>query len=176
MLNFAPMSDETTAGKMFNLSDGQFCHVLPDRLVIYPKIQIVKMPEPKDGPNIGMLIMYALLTLIPGALTVVFFIVGFYPLAVMTLLTTIAASVAFRRGTRYSATNVLLRDSILDVQYKKVNYGFNYFEVRYKGADQREYLRRLTIYDSDQVAAQAVQLMLEEGLIKPESLLKDMKN
>lgn len=155
---------------MFNLNDGQFCHVLPDRLVIYPKMQILEMPQPRDGANVALQILYGSLSVIPGAMTVVFFIVGFYPLAAMTLLTSMAATVAFMRGNKYSATNCIMRDSIVDMKYRRVNFGFDYFEVRYRGKNQKEYLRRISIYDSDEIAAKAVNLMISEGLLKPEEL------
>jgi len=160
------MSGEESKTNYFNLADGQFCHLLPDKIVITPKLTIVELPRQKDGPSAGALILFSILGLGAAVLTVCFFWVGFYPLAVMTLIASVASVIAFMRSGKFSATNLIPRDAITSVTYHRVNYGYDYFLVRYTGTGGRSYLRRLTVYDSAEIAEKAVRLMKAEGLLK----------
>lgn len=161
--------EDAPKNNYFTMSDGQFCHVLNDRIVITPKLTIIDMPEPFDGPALGSQILFGGIAVVGFALTVCFFIVGFYPLAVMTMLAGISSAIAFMRGSKYSATNIIKRASIIGVEYKVVNYGYDYFLVHYTDQEKPEsgltFKRRIAIYDSAEIIAQAVALMKAEGLL-----------
>ena len=159
------MDEQVLPKNYFNLSDGKYCFVLPDRIIITPKLSNTTWPEPKEGPDTGSQILFGIIGTVCAVLSVLFFYVGFYPLAVMTTLACAGGFVSFYRGTKFSATPCIYRNTIEHCSYHKVNFAYDYFLLRYKSASGKIYLKRITVYDSAEIAAKAVSLFQAEGLL-----------
>lgn len=160
------MAEQELPKNYFNLPDGRYCFVLPDRIAVTSKLATTEWPEPKEGMDVGSLILFGIISAVTLVLSVLFFYVGFHPLAVMTSLACIFSGVAFYRSTKYSATPAVYRDSITACTYHKVNFGYDYFLVTYTTKSGKSLIRRFPVYDSAEIAAKAIALFQAEGLLK----------
>lgn len=149
----------------FNLPDGRYCFVLEDRIAVVSKLATTEWPEPTEGPDMGSLILFGIISAVTLVLSVLFFIVGFYPLAAMTTLACIVSGGAFLRSLKYSASPAVYRNTIIACTYHKVNFGYDYFLVTYTTKSGKSLIRRFPIYDSAEIAAKAIALFQAEGLL-----------
>lgn len=149
----------------FVLADGNYCHFLEDRLVIGRCDLPERLPEPVNKVNylvLGLQIVAIIVLSFFLVMTVIamYFIVTF-TLACLLLVGT----VTFFRSVKYSNTLAIMRDDIISVQYHKRSFGYDFFTVIYSG-EGKAWVRRLTIYDSQQSLDQALRVMKEEGYLK----------
>jgi hypothetical protein len=149
----------------FVLSDGQYCHVMPEGLIIAKK----KIPDPRPVQNDKPDYLSATF-LIVGALILAGFIVAcamidfFVVIFMLSLLELLILGSLFRM-LGYSQTNFIPRADITGVDYKKRNFGYDYFVVHYAGKNGKDRKRRLVIYDSQDCLNQALKVMKSEGLL-----------
>ncbi|HEU4717506.1 MAG TPA: hypothetical protein VFU15_06725 [Bacteroidia bacterium] len=150
----------------FILSDGQYCHILGDKLIIAKKEIPEKLPASSDSPDMvsvaletgGMLILAFLLymTILASAFTLSALISGLFLLLAFSLV----------RQFSFSNAKVILRANILGVEYHRRAIGYDYFIVIYSGEKGKLCRRRMAIYDSSQCLEQALISMKSEGLLK----------
>lgn len=159
------MDTEKPSLKYFPMADGLYCHVLPDRLLINRSKEVRKEPEQKDGPNMLMIALLMLLGIAAMFFFANFVLTQFYPMAFAVLAVVVAIVFGLRNQMRYSATDLIPRDKILKTTFHRKSIGYDYFVVHYRGANGKIYLRKINIYDSQEVNKQALELFYTEELI-----------
>lgn len=158
-------SEEKPSLNYFPMADGLYCHVLPDRLLINRAKEVRKEPEQKDGPNMIMIGVLMVLGIIAMFFFVNFILTQFYPMAFAVLAVVVAVTFGLRSQMRYSATDLIPRDKILKTTFNRKSIGYDYFLVHYRGVNGKIYLRKINIYDSQEVTKQALELFYHEELI-----------
>lgn len=150
----------------FVLSDGQYCHVLEDRLYVGKRDLPKELPPPENKLDAVSIILFGLGLLIMLFFAVTTIITKYYVVTFTTSALGITLAVAFFRAMKFTATKTIYRGDILGVEYHKRAMGYDYFIVHYAGKDKKAWKRRLTIYDSQQCLEQALQVMKNAGILQ----------
>jgi hypothetical protein len=149
----------------FVLSDGQYCHVLEDRLVIGKRELPATMPAAKNKLD------YVQLALIIGGLCLLSFffvmtlITQYYVITFTLLMLITVLFFSLLRTASFTSTPIIMKDDIVGVDYHKRSFGYDFFIVRYSGEGGKLWKRRLVIYDSAESLAQALKVMHEAKLL-----------
>jgi len=150
----------------FVLSDGRYCHVLQEGLIVSKKLIPEDRPIQKDGPDVLSLGFLITGIAIATFFMVMCFITGFYVVDVMLGTLNLLMIYSFIRALGFSQTELIPRTSVLDVKYTKRNFAYDYFVVHYTGKSGNACKRRFIIYDSQECLDQALSVMKTEGLMK----------
>lgn len=150
----------------FVLSDGRYCHVLKEALIVSKKEIPEERPVQKDGPD-----KLSLGFLVVGISIATFFLVmcwitGFYVVVLMLATLILLMGFSLFRAIGFSQTEFIPRTSITDVKYTKRNFAYDYFIFHYKAKNGQDCKRRFIIYDSQDCLDQALRVLQEEGLLK----------
>lgn len=150
----------------FLLSDGQYCHMLEDRLVIGKRDIPDPLPKPQNKLDTVLLLLGIL-----GLGLLLFFtvmtILTHYYMVTLTLVVLMALIfVSLLRTAGYTTTKTIFKNDILNVEYHKRAFGYDFFIIRYSGEKGKLWKRRLAIYDSQISVDQAIAVMKEQGLLK----------
>lgn len=149
----------------FVLSDGQYCHVLKEGLIVSKKKAPQQLPEQKDTPDYTSLGLLGAGIIILTFLSGMCAVTGMYLVVVLLGALDIFAIMVFIRMIGFSQTEFIPRNDIQAVNYVKRNFGFDWFIIHYTGKDGKHHKRRLMLYDSKEAITQAVNVMQAEGFL-----------
>jgi hypothetical protein len=150
----------------FVLSDGQYCHVLEDRLYIGKRQLPSSLPPPNNRLDYFLLALQVLGVCVLGFFTVMTVITSYYVVTFTLGALLILLGLSLIRSTGFTATPVIMREDVVGVDFKKRSFGYDVFIVNYSGPEGKLWKRRLIIYDSAACVKQAVDVMQEAGLLK----------
>ncbi|HTF04081.1 MAG TPA: hypothetical protein VK826_08645 [Bacteroidia bacterium] len=150
----------------FVLSDGMYCHVLPEGFIVSKKNLPEERPVQKDSPD-----AMAILFLSAGIAIATFFIAmcvitGFYVVVAMLGALDLLMIYSLWRTIGYSHTNFIPRADIVGLKYNRRSFGYDSFIVYYTGKNGKACKRRYVIYDSQECLDNALGVMRAEGLLK----------
>lgn len=150
----------------FVLSDARYCHVLEKGLVVSNKKVATVVVEQNDKPDYASGIW-----LMIGIVVLFFFMVmctitELYVVVVLMGALNVLAIVSLYRTLTFSQTEFIPRGDILNVEYFKKSFGYDWFLVHYTGKNGQPCKKRLVIYDSQECLKQALDVMKSQGLLK----------
>lgn len=151
----------------FVLSDGNYCHVMPEGLIVSKKKIPDRTPAQDDKPDVISGVLLAIGVVIFTFLIVMCAITGMYVVVFLLGLVDALLVVSLIRTLGYSQTPFIPREDISGVEYIKRNFGYDVFLVHYTGKKGKHAKRRLVIYDSQECLTQALNVMVSEELLKP---------
>lgn len=150
----------------FVLSDGRYCHVLQEGLIVSKKNLPEERPVQKDGPDAVSLGFLIVGIAIATFFMVMCWITSFYVVVVMLGTLNLLMLISLIKAIGFSQTEFIPRTAIKEVKYTKRNFSYDYFIVHYTGLKGNPCKRRFVIYDSQDCLDQALRVMTEEGLLK----------
>jgi len=147
----------------FVLSDGMYCHVMPEGLIISKKQLPKETPAQRTNPEWLWVILLFIGVGIFGFFFVMSIIAHYYVVSFM-----VGVGVAFLGWNAvkligYTSTLFVAREDVLGVTYHSKSFGYDSFIVRYAGPSGKVLKRRLIIYDSQECLTQALTVMTEQG-------------
>ena len=150
----------------FVLSDGQYCHVLDEGLVVSKKKIPDQLPKQDDSPDYVTMTLLALGIGMLSFLVAMCFVTGMYVVVILLGALDVFAIMGFVRMIGFSQTEFIPRADITGVEYKQRNFGYDWFIVHYSKKGGKACKRRFIIYDSQECLDQALNVMKTDGLLK----------
>ena len=150
----------------FVLSDGMYCHVLEQGLIVSKKKIPAEAPLQSDRPDFVTSSFLLIAALILTFLLVMCFITGMYIVVALLGLMDAFAIIGFVRTISSSQSPFVPKADVIDTRYVKRNFGYDWMLVFYTGKDGKVRRRRYTIYDSHECLVQALDAMKSQGYLK----------
>ena|ERR1044072_3315616 len=150
----------------FVLSDAQYCHVTREGFIIAKKNIPEPIPAQNDKPDLVNGLLLGAGAAILTFLVAMCAITGMYIVVFLLGMLDILVLVSLFRLLAYSQTNFIPRDDVSGVEYKRRNFGYDWFIVHYTGKNGKHCKRRLAIYDSQECLTQALHVMKSQGFLK----------
>jgi hypothetical protein len=151
----------------FMISNGTYCHILPDRIVIGQRNEIEYMPEMDQENRRMMFLSVILVLLLAGAgVTVLYFtdrmIIELLAFVWMVVIAAVYRLFLLRDS---SSSELILKSSISSTKLVKRFMGYTTWVIFFT-TDKGEKLRRFVkIYDSKDHEARAERILKEEGFL-----------
>lgn len=147
----------------FVLSDGMYCHVMPEGLIISKKQLPKATPVQSANPEWLWVILLLIGAGIFGFFLVMSLIAHYYVVSFMVGVCAIFLMWNAIKLIGYTSTLFIAREDILGVTYHSKSFGYDTFIVLYAGTNGKVLKRRLIIYDSQECLTQALTVMTEQG-------------
>lgn len=149
----------------FVLSDGQYCHVMPEGLIVSKKKLPAQVPQQNDNPDFTTLIFLGIGIAVLTFLIAMCAVTGMYVVVFLLGLLNVFMLIGFVRMIGFSQSEFVPRADINGVEYVKRNFGYDWFIVHYTCRNGKACKRRYVIYDSQECLNQALSVMKTEGLL-----------
>lgn len=162
---FAPRMNEPEHPH-FVLSDGQYCHVLKEGLVVSKKKLPQETPEQNDNLDFTTAGLLGAGIIILSFLVTMCAITGMWVVVFLLGMLDIMMIVALLRMAGFTQTNFIPRDDISGAEYTRRNLGYDWIIVHYTGKNGKHLKRRFVIYDSKECLDMALRVMKSEGFLQ----------
>lgn len=150
----------------FVLSDGQYCHVLKEGLIVSKKKLPQVTPSQNDNPDYATAGLLGAGVIILSFLITMCAITGMWIVVFLLGMLDIMMIIALLRMIGFTHTNFIPRADINGAEYIRRNFGYDWIIVHYTGKDGKHKKRRFVIYDSKECLEQALTVMKSEGFLK----------
>jgi magnesium-transporting ATPase (P-type) len=152
----------------FRLSDGDYCHILDDKLVFTSNKAIREVDEEKEKKKgvtkLGIAaVAFSIFLFFSRSVLVDIFVNNKMVFVIIVLIILLVFTLAYMSIMNQQL--VIPRNEIISVELRKRGLGYSYFLVRYNSKGKLK-TKKVKLYDEPAAEQQAVDVMREAGLLK----------